>query len=49
MYGLIFNGKRFDIGNKMGFLKTNIIYGLKDDEIGEDLKQWLKSFVNQLG
>lgn len=49
MYGLIFDGKRFDIGNKMGFLKTNIIYGLKDDEIGEDLKQWLKSFVNQLG
>ncbi len=49
MYGLIFDGKRFDIGNKMGFLKTNLIYGLKDDEIGEDLRIWLRSFVDQMG
>jgi UTP--glucose-1-phosphate uridylyltransferase len=47
MYGLIFDGKRYDIGNKMGFLKTNIIFGLKDEEIGEDLKKWMKTFVNQ--
>lgn len=47
MYGLIFDGKRYDIGNKMGFLKTNIIFGLKDEEIGEDLKDWMKTFVNQ--
>nr|MCL1821953.1 UTP--glucose-1-phosphate uridylyltransferase GalU [Prolixibacteraceae bacterium] len=48
MYGLIFNGKRYDIGNKMGFLKTNIIYGLKDAEIGDGLKEWLKQFVEGL-
>lgn len=48
MYGLIFDGKRYDIGNKMGFLKTNIIYGLQDAEIGDELKKWLKQFVKEL-
>ncbi len=45
MYGLIFNGKRYDIGNKLGFLKTNLIYGLTDEEIGDELKEWLISFT----
>lgn len=48
MYGLIFNGNRYDIGNKLGFLKTNLIYGLKDEEIGEDLREWLKTFIEKL-
>jgi UTP--glucose-1-phosphate uridylyltransferase len=48
MYGLIFNGKRYDIGNKLGFLKTNLIYGLNDEEIGEDLREWLKTFIEKL-
>ncbi|HPV18908.1 MAG TPA: UTP--glucose-1-phosphate uridylyltransferase GalU [Prolixibacteraceae bacterium] len=45
MYGLIFNGKRFDIGNKLGFLKTNIQYGLQDEEIRDDLREWLIAFT----
>jgi UTP--glucose-1-phosphate uridylyltransferase len=44
MYGLAFKGKRYDIGNKLGFLKTNLIYGLEDPEIGEELRQWLQTF-----
>lgn len=48
MYGMKFNGKRYDIGNKMGFLKTNIEFGLKDPEIGKVLKQWLKEFAGEL-
>jgi UTP--glucose-1-phosphate uridylyltransferase len=48
MYGLKFKGKRYDIGNKMGFLKTNIIYGLNDPEIGDSIKKWLKDFVGTI-
>ncbi len=48
MYGLKFDGKRYDIGNKLGFLKTNIIYGLRDEEIGESLRNWLLDFVKEL-
>ncbi|MCK5731138.1 MAG: UTP--glucose-1-phosphate uridylyltransferase GalU, partial [Draconibacterium sp.] len=45
MYGMKFNGKRYDVGDKMGFLKTNIEFGLKDPQIGESLKSWLKEFA----
>jgi UTP--glucose-1-phosphate uridylyltransferase len=48
MYGMVFKGKRYDIGNKFGFLKTNIIFGLQDEEIGEELKNWLKGFISEL-
>ncbi len=48
MYGLKFNGKRYDIGDKLGFLKTNLEFGLNDPEIGESLKLWLKDFVGEL-
>lgn len=48
MFGMKFNGKRYDIGNKMGFLKTNIEFGLQDPEIGDALKLWLKEFAGEL-
>lgn len=48
MYGMVFKGKRYDIGNKLGFLKTNIIYGLMDEEIGEELKKWLLTFSGEM-
>ena len=48
MYGLKFKGKRYDIGNKLGFLKTNIEFGLNDPEIGDELKGWLKQFAGEL-
>lgn len=48
MFGLKFKGKRYDIGNKLGFLKTNIEFGLNDPEIGDELKGWLKEFAGEL-
>jgi UTP--glucose-1-phosphate uridylyltransferase len=48
MYGLKFKGKRYDIGNKLDFLKTNIIYGLEHGEIGQPLREWLKEFSKEL-
>ncbi|MEZ5104029.1 MAG: UTP--glucose-1-phosphate uridylyltransferase GalU [Draconibacterium sp.] len=48
MYGLQFNGTRYDIGNKLDFIKTNVIYGLMHEEIGEPLREWLKEFSKEL-
>jgi UTP--glucose-1-phosphate uridylyltransferase len=48
MYGLRFKGTRYDIGNKLDFLKTNIIYGLMHEEIGVPLRKWLKEFSTEL-
>jgi UTP--glucose-1-phosphate uridylyltransferase len=48
MFGMKFTGKRYDIGDKMGFIKTNVEFGLKDPEIRDSLKKWLKNFVTEL-
>lgn len=47
MYGLRFDGVRHDIGNKIDFLKTNVIYGLKREEFGEEFKNWLQEIVSK--
>lgn len=48
MYGLQFEGKRYDIGNKLDFIKTNIEFGLKHKEIGKELKAYLKELYQSL-
>jgi len=48
MYALKFDGVRYDIGNKLDFLKTNIIYGLKRKDLGNELREWLKELVKNL-
>jgi UTP--glucose-1-phosphate uridylyltransferase len=43
IYGLAFEGERHDVGNKLDFIKTNLLLGLKRKDIGEELKNWLKN------
>ena len=45
MFGLRFAGKRYDIGNKLDFIKTNIEFGLKRPDIGPELADYLKRIV----
>jgi len=46
VYGLKFNGRRYDIGSKIDFLKTNVIYGIQHPDFGAEFLEWLKNFVN---
>lgn len=46
MYGHHFIGKRYDVGNKLDFIKTNVLFGLQRQEFGKDLQQWLKALVD---
>ena len=48
MYGYQFDGIRYDVGNKLDFIKTNVIFGLDHEDIGPKLKDWLKDFVKDL-
>ncbi len=48
MYGLRFEGVRHDIGNKLDFLKTNVIYGLKREDFGSEFKEWLKQLIQTM-
>lgn len=43
LYGRVFEGKRYDCGSKLGFVKAQIELGLKHAEIGDDLKTYLRT------
>ncbi len=49
MYGKTLAGKRHDIGNKEGFIKTNLEFGLKDPEISNQLKTYIKQLAQEIG
>ena len=36
-----FTGQRYDIGSKVGLLKANIEFGLRNEEIKKDIKEYL--------
>lgn len=44
MRGLRFNGVRYDIGNKLDFIKTNLVFGLQRAEMRDELSR----FINEL-
>ncbi len=43
VYAYEFEGKRFDCGNKFGFMKATIEYGLNHEEIAPELKEYIKN------
>ncbi len=45
LVGYEFEGQRHDIGDKLGFLKANIAYALQRDDLGNDLRAWLRETV----
>jgi UTP--glucose-1-phosphate uridylyltransferase len=44
VYGLRYEGKRHDAGDKLGFLKATVEFALKRDDLGPPFREWLKSF-----
>jgi UTP--glucose-1-phosphate uridylyltransferase len=42
MYGYVFEGKRHDAGDKLGFLKATIEFALKRKDLGGPLREYLK-------
>lgn len=43
-----FTGKRYDVGDKFGFLKTSIEYGLVHPEVKDSLKEYLIELGKEL-
>jgi UTP--glucose-1-phosphate uridylyltransferase len=48
IYALEFEGDRYDMGSKVGFLKANITKGLEHPETADELKKYLKELVKEL-
>ena len=47
VYGRIIDGMRHDIGNKLEFIKANVLLGLQRSDIGSDLAEWLKGITHR--
>lgn len=45
-YAYDFEGKRYDVGDKVGYIEASIEYGLRDDSINAKLKDYLKKIVS---
>ncbi len=43
IYGYTFEGKRYDTGDKLGFLKATVEFALKREDLGEEFREYLKT------
>lgn len=47
VYGVVFNGRRFDTGDKLSYLKANVILASEREDLGPELREWLKEFADK--
>lgn len=43
IYGLKFEGKRYDAGDKLGFLKATVEFALRRYDLGQEFREYLKT------
>lgn len=46
--GLVFEGRRFDTGDRLSYLKTIVELASEREDLGEEFTEWLKSFTSKL-
>ncbi len=47
VYAHVFEGGRFDIGNKLDYVKATIEIAIDREDLGKDLKRWLADLVER--
>lgn len=45
VYGVVFDGRRYDTGDKLSYLKAVVTLACENEELGEDLREWLGEFA----
>jgi UTP--glucose-1-phosphate uridylyltransferase len=45
MYGLVFEGKRYDVGDKLGYLKAMVEFALARPDLAEEFRRYLEEIV----
>ena len=48
IYGCLFSGKRYDAGDKLGYLKATVDLALKNPQVSEQFKEYLISIAGSL-
>lgn len=47
IYGCLFEGKRYDVGDKLGYLKATVEFALERPDLSEAFRQYLKEIVTE--
>jgi len=45
LYAYEFDGKRYDTGDKLGYLKATVEYALRNDELSDDFREYLRTII----
>ena len=48
VFGVVFSGRRYDTGDKLDYLKSTIKVAVDREDIGDELRNWLKGFSQNL-
>ena len=48
LYGYLFKGRRYDAGDKLGYLKATIALALKNPQLKEGIKEYLLTLIPQI-
>jgi len=48
MYGLAFKGKRYDVGDKLGYLQATVEFALARPDLAESFREYLKTVCAEL-
>ncbi len=48
VYGVVFRGRRYDTGDKLSYLKAVVTLASEREDLGPDLREWLKGFTSTL-
>jgi UTP--glucose-1-phosphate uridylyltransferase len=46
--GVVFRGRRYDTGDRLSYLQAVIRLAVERDDLGRDLRSWLRDFVATL-
>ena len=46
VHGVVFEGRRYDTGDKLGWLQATVRLAVRRDDLGEDFRAWLTGFVS---
>ena len=47
VYAHVFEGGRFDVGNKLDYVKATIELAIDRDDIGKELRRWVADLVER--
>ncbi|QEE62088.1 UTP--glucose-1-phosphate uridylyltransferase GalU [Salinibacterium sp. dk2585] len=48
VYGVVFRGRRYDTGDRADYIKAIVQLAVEREDLGEELRPWLKDFVGTL-